>query len=835
MPSKKKSTTGDSHNPKKQEALPIFEHHNVVTQSIIDEMRTSYLDYSMSVITQRALPDVRDGLKPVHRRILYSMRLNGLTSSARFKKSATVVGDVLGSFHPHGDASVYDAMVKLAQNFTTRYPLVLGQGNFGSIDGDGAAAYRYTEAKMSKVAEEILRDLEKDTVNWQPNYDGTKKEPEVLPAAVPNLLLAGTLGIAVGMATNIPPHNLREVASAVEHLIDNPEASTNDLLQFVKGPDFPIGGIAFNQKDIAHAYASGRGGVTVRGEAEIVEDKKGNFSIIITSIPYRVNKADMLVKIADLVRDKKIEGIRDLRDESTTDIRVVVELKSGAQPQTVLNKLYKHTQLEDTFHYNMVALVNGIPQTLSLKAILEEYIKHREEVIRRRTQFDLTKAEEREHILLGLKKALDHIDAIIKLIRASKDVPTAHAALMKEFKFSEIQAQAILDMRLQKLAGLERKKIEDELKEVQALIKELQSILGSKKKMRGIIKSDLIEVAEKFGDDRRTKIVKGGVKNLSVEDLIADEESVLVLTQGGYVKRTNPSEYRTQKRGGVGVVDLNTKEEDVVTMLLTTSMHSDLLFFTDKGKVYQTKMYDIPEGRRATKGKSIMNFLPLTSGEKVTSVLAVRKEEWEGQWSLMMVTKNGIAKKCDATSFKDVRRSGLIAITLKDNDSLISARFVGKGDEVSFVTAQGQSIRFKESDVREMGRSASGVAGMKLGKGDSIVSADVIDKAHAKNSEILVVMENGFGKTTSVTEYKVQKRGGSGIKTAKVTSKTGDVIGAAVVYSEDREEGELVVMSKKGQVIKLPLKDVPSLGRQTQGVKVMKMRAGDSIASIVYF
>ncbi len=834
MPSKKKSNTGDHSSPKKQETLPIFEHQNVVTQSIIDEMRTSYLDYSMSVITQRALPDVRDGLKPVHRRILYSMRLNGLTSGARFKKSATVVGDVLGSFHPHGDASVYDAMVKLAQGFTTRYPLVLGQGNFGSIDGDSAAAYRYTEAKMSKIAEEILRDLEKDTVNWRPNYDGTKKEPEVLPAAVPNLLLAGTLGIAVGMATNIPPHNLREVASAVEHLIDNPEASTNDLLQFVKGPDFPIGGIAFNQKDIAHAYASGRGGVTVRGEAEIVEDKKGNFSIIITSIPYRVNKADMLIKIADLVRDKKIEGIRDLRDESTSDIRVVVELKSGAQPQTVLNKLYKHTQLEDTFHYNMVALVNGIPQTLSLKAILEEYIKHREEVIKRRTQFDLTRAQEREHILLGLKKALDHIDAIIKLIRASKDVPTAHAALMKEFKFSEIQAQAILDMRLQKLAGLERKKIEDELKEVQALIKELQSILGSKKKMRDIIKTDLAEVAEKFGDDRRTKIVKGGVKMLSVEDLIADEESVLVLTQGGYVKRTNPGEYKTQKRGGVGVVDLNTKEEDVVTMLVTTSMHSDLLFFTDKGKVYQTKMYDIPEGRRATKGKSMMNFLPLTSEEKVTSVLAVRKEEWEGDWSLLLITRDGIGKKSDAGSFKDVRRNGLIAITLKDSDALISAKFVGKGDEMSLITAKGQSIRFKESDVRQMGRTAGGVNVMKLGKGDMIVSADVLTKG-TKGAEVLVVMENGYGKTTPADEYKVQNRGGSGIKTAKVTAKTGNVVGAAIVNGDEKADGELVVMSKKGQVIKLPLKDVPSLGRQTQGVKVMKMRAGDSIASIVYF
>jgi DNA gyrase subunit A len=818
----------------KNEAPVTREGNGIVLQNISDEMRTSYLDYAMSVITARALPDVRDGLKPVHRRILYSMRLNGLTSTARFKKSATVVGDVLGSFHPHGDTAVYEAMVKLAQNFTTRYPLVLGQGNFGSVDGDSAAAYRYTEAKMSKMAEELLHDLEKETVNWRPNFDGTKKEPEVLPAAIPNLLLTGTLGIAVGMATNIPPHNLREVSNAIAHLIDNPDASTNDLLGFVKGPDFPLGGVAFNQKDIAHAYANGRGGVVVRGEADITEDKKGDFSIVITSIPYRVNKQDLVMKIADLVRDKKVEGIRGLRDESTSDIRVVVELKSGAQPQTVLNKLYKHTQLEDTFHYNMVALVDGVPQTLSLKAILEEYVKHRAEVVKRRTEYDLRKAEEREHILLGLKKALDHIDAIIKLIRASKDVPTAHAGLMKEFKFSPIQAQAILDMRLQKLAGLERKKVEEELKEVQAFIKELQAILSSKKKMLSIVKSELMEVAEKYGDDRRTKIVKGGVKMLNPEDLIADEESVLVLTQGGYVKRTNPGEYRTQKRGGVGVIDLNTKEEDVVTTLLTTSTHSDLLFFTDKGKVYQSKMYDIPEGKRATKGKSIMNFLALTAEEKVTSVLAVRKEDWEGERSLMMVTRDGVAKKSDAASFKDVRRSGLIGINLHDDDALIAARFVGKSDEVSLITLKGQSIRFKESDVREMGRTAGGVRAVKLGKGDRLVSCDVLRK-DMKDAEILVVMENGYGKTTPAKEYKVQKRSGSGIKTAKITTKTGDVIGAAIVLKEDRAEGELIVMSKKGQVIKLPLKDVPSLGRQTQGVRVMKMRPGDSIASIVYF
>ncbi len=806
----------------------------VVTQDIAEEMRTAYLDYAMSVITARALPDVRDGLKPVHRRILYAMRLNGLTAAARFKKSATVVGDVLGSFHPHGDSAVYDSMVQMAQDFKTRYPLVIGQGNFGSIDGDPPAAYRYTEAKMSRLAEEILRDLEKDTVTWRPNFDDTKKEPEVLPAAVPNLLLAGTLGIAVGMATNIPPHNLREVVAAVTHLIDNPEAGTDDLLNFIQGPDFPTGAIVFNKKDIAHAYATGRGGVVVRGEAEIVEDKKGNFSIVITSIPFRVNKADLQEKIANLVRDKKIEGIREMRDESTTDVRVVIDLKIGAQGQTVLNKLYKHTQLEETFHYNMVALVDGVPQTLSLKVILEEYIKHRVQVIKRRTQYDLNKAEAREHILLGLKKALNHIDVIIELIRAAKDVPTAHAGLMKKFKLSDLQATAILEMRLQKLAGLEQKKIEDELKAVQVLIKSLKAILKSKAKMMAIVKEDLNEVAEKFGDDRRTKVVRGEVKNLSEEDLVADEETVLVLSQGGYVKRTNPNEYKTQKRGGVGVVDLNTKGEDVVANMVTTSAHSDILFFTNQGKVYQLKMYEIPEGKRATKGKSIMNFLPLSAAEKVTSVLPVRRHEWEGTWSLIMVTRMGIAKKSDAGAFKDVRRSGLIAITLRNKDELIAARFVGAGDHVSLISSAGQSIRFKESDVREMGRTAAGVTAMRLQSGDHVVSADILSAAH-KACEVLVITENGYGKTTLAKEYKVQKRGGTGIKTAKVTAKTGRVVSGGIIRTAEREGGELVVMSQKGQVIKLLLKDVPSLGRQTQGVRVMKLRAGDAIATVVYF
>lgn len=805
------------------------ERRGVVARSISDEMRESYLDYAMSVITARALPDVRDGLKPVHRRILYTMHLMGLTSSAKFRKCAAVVGDVMGKFHPHGDSAIYDALAKLAQDFTTRYPLVLGQGNFGSLDGDPPAAMRYTEARMSRLTGDMLRDIEKETVNWRSNYDTTQKEPEVLPSAVPNLLLNGTLGIAVGMATSIPPHNLREVCDATSYLIDHPEAGNDELLQFVQGPDFPVGGVAFNQKDIQHAYGNGRGGVIVRGDTEIVEDKKGNFQIIVSSIPYRVNKAEFIKKIADLVHEKKLEGIRDLRDESAKgDIRISIDLKSGAQPQKVLNYLYKHTQLEEAFHYNMVALVDGVPQTLSLRGMLEAFVSHRKEVVRRRAEFDLRKAEDREHILLGLKKALDHIDVIIKMIRGAQDVPTAHAALMQSFQFSVRQATAILEMRLQKLAGLERKKIEDELVAVQVLIDELKSLLGNPKKIFATIKKELSEISEKYGDERRTKIVKGEVKMISVEDLVPEEESVLVLTAGGYIKRTNPEEYRKQKRGGVGVIDLNTKEEDFVTIFLTASTHSDVLFFTDKGKAYQMKMFEFPEGRRATKGKSIMNFLSLTAAERVTSVLALPKEKKEGL-SMLLVTKHGTAKRVSAETFFDVRRSGLIAINLDGDDELISATFTEKGDTATIVTAFGQSIRFKASDIREMGRSAAGVRAIKLGKGDSVIAAGGMP-SEMKDPCMLVVSEIGYGKRTKLKEYKVQKRGGSGIKTAKVTSKTGKLVAAHVVDSAD---GELVVMSKKGQVIRTDLKEVPTLGRQTQGVRIMRLREGDSIASLI--
>jgi DNA gyrase subunit A len=807
------------------------EMEGVVSCPITTEMRESYLAYAMSVITQRALPDVRDGLKPVHRRILYTMHKMGLASNAKFRKSAAVVGDVLGKYHPHGDIAVYDALVKLAQEFTTRYPLVLGQGNFGSVDGDSAAAMRYTEAKMSKISAEMLRDIEKETVDWRPNYDETRDEPIVLPAAVPNLLLNGTLGIAVGMATNIPPHNLNEVVDACIFLVENPEASQEEIFNFIKAPDFPTGAIIFNQKDIRHAYATGRGGMIVRGEADIVENKKGSFSIVITSLPYRVNKSEFIKRMADLVNQKKLEGVRDLRDESTRDTRVVVELKSGAQPQKVLNYLYRHTALEDTFHLNLVALVDGVPQTLSLKGVLDEFVAYRKIIVRRRCEFDLRKAEAREHILLGLKKALDNIDEIIRIIKTSKDVPLARVALMKKFSFSEIQANAILEMKLQKLAGLERKKIEDELKEIQALISHLKALLKSPKKMADLIKSEFEEIKAKYGDERKTRVVKGPVKNMTQEDLIAEEESVLVITKGGYIKRTNPAEYKLQKRGGVGVIDLNTKEEDFVTIFLTASTHDDLLFFTDKGKAYQIKMFDVPEGKRATKGKSIMNFLPLSADEFVTSVVAMTKELKESDGSLLMVTKGGITKKTKAKDFHDVRISGIIAIKLAPGDKLIQAGFVDKGDMVILATSKGQSIRFKENDVREMGRAASGVRGIKLGSSDYIIGADVSRKGtKEKDLSLLVVSENGYGKQTSLSEYKIQKRSGSGIKCASVTTKTGRLMASRVLTAEVEE---LVVVSKKGQVIRTQIKEIPTMGRSTQGVRIMKLRAGDSIAAII--
>ncbi len=802
----------------------------IVPVDIVTEVKDSYLDYAMSVIVARALPDVRDGLKPVHRRILYAMHQLGLNPTSRFRKSALVVGEVLGKYHPHGDAACYDALARMAQNFSLRYPLIAGQGNFGSVDGDPPAAMRYTEVKMAPIASELLHDIDKKTVTFVPNYDDSRVEPTVLPSAIPNLLLNGTLGIAVGMATKMPPHNLGEIVDALNHLIDNEGATGDDLMRFIKGPDFPTAGVVYNTEDIKHAYASGRGGVVVRGEAEIVEGKTGQSEIIITSIPYQVNKANLIIQIADLVREKKIEGIRDVRDESTTlgDTRVLIELKTGAYPQKILNALYKHTELETSFHYNMLALVDGVPKLLSLKSILEEFISFRQEIVTKRTRFDLDEALARAHILEGLKKALDHIDAVIKTIKRSKDAGAAETNLMKEFTFTERQAKAILEMKLQRLAGLERQKVEDELKEKQKLIAALRTLLGDRRKILGVVKREFADLKDRFGDKRRTKVVSQAVADVSPEDLVPEKENVLVITKGGYVKRTDPGEYRAQRRGGVGVVDVDIKEEDFVNIFFTASTHSDLLFFTDRGKVYQVKMYELPEGKRATRGKSLMNFLPLSSEERVTSVLPVPKGKKGTPLSIMMVTKRGVAKKLALGELSDVRRSGIVAISLGAGDELYAALLVGRGDQVILATRQGQAIRFKESDIREMGRTARGVRGIKLKKkGDEVVGVGVALGAD-QTGAYLVVSEKGFGKRTLLKEYKIQHRGGSGIKTTAVTGKTGALIGATVVLAEATE---LIAISKQGQVIRTSLASIPILGRVTQGVRVMRLRVGDSLAS----
>lgn len=806
-------------------------------REIVDEMKESYLDYAMSVIVARALPDVRDGLKPVHRRILYAMHEMGLTHGAKFKKSANVVGSVLGAYHPHGDTAVYDSLVRMAQDFSLRYPLIEGQGNFGSIDGDSAAAMRYTEARMSSIASEMLRDIEKETVSFIPNYDGSKKEPIVLPAAIPQLLLNGTIGIAVGMATNIPPHNLTEVVDATLYLMAHPKATVEDLTEYVKGPDFPTGGIIFNKKEILQAYATGRGGVINRGEAEIIEIKNGEWQIIISSIPYNVNKADLITKMADLVHEKKLEGIRDIRDESDKEgLRIAIDLKRDSYPQKVLNNLYAKTDLEKAFHFNMVALIDGIqPQTLSLKGILEEFIKHRRVVVERRAKFDLARAEEREHILFGLKKALDHIDAVIKTIRSSDDKEEAHKNLIKKFELSDKQATAILEMRLQTLAGLERQKIEDELKEKQKLIKDLKALLADPKKIDEVVKTELGEARKKYGDERKTKVISGAAKIISAEDLVPEEETILVLTQGGYVKRIKPDEYRVQRRGGKGVIGVTTKEEDVAYEFIAGNTHDDLLFFTNLGKVYQTKMYEIPEGTRQAKGKAIANFLSLSADEKVTSVLPVPKTK-KGQASYVLLsTQKGVTKKVNSKDFEDVRHSGIRAINLQKGDTLRFARVVMQGEEVVLSSKLGQAIRFKEKDIRPMGRTAQGIRGMRLRAKDEIVGMDIIPtglpagRQGTKKLEILSVSQLGYGKKTNITQYRLQRRGGSGVKTCKVTSKTGNLVSVQVVKENQQE---IIAISKKGQVIRAPLSQIPSLSRATQGVRIMKLNSGDSVASV---
>jgi DNA gyrase subunit A len=804
-------------------------------QPIVEEMRRSYLDYAMSVIVSRALPDVRDGLKPVHRRILYAMWNLGLRPSAKFRKSATVVGEVLGKYHPHGDSSVYDAMVRMVQDFAMRYPLVRGQGNFGSMDGDNAAAMRYTEAKLAPITEELLADIDKKTVDFIPNYDGSQQEPTVLPTRLPVLLMNGSMGIAVGMATNIPPHNLRELAGAISHLIDNPEATVEDLMQFVKGPDFPTGGIIYDQSEIARAYTTGKGGIVMRGVAEVEETKQGGFQIIITEIPYQVNKASLVEKIADLVKEKKLEGIKDLRDESDKDgVRVVVELKKDAFPKKILNSLYKQTQLQETFHVNLLALIDGIqPRVLNLKVVLEEYIKHREIVIRRRTEFELEKARDRAHILEGLMIALENIDAVIKIIKASADRESAKLNLMKKFKLSERQAFAIVEMKLGSLANLERLHIENELKEKLALIKELESILKSRTKILSIVKKDIIEVSEKFGDDRRTQLVTHGVKDFNTEDLVPNEEAMVLMTRDGYIKRLAPDTFKVQARGGKGVIGLTTKEEDMVEFMMTTMTHNDILFFTTRGRAFQLKAYEIPVTQRTAKGQAIVNFLQLPGDEKVTSVLPLDKITKSSY--LFFATEKGVVKKVALEEFSKVRRSGLIALKMRDDDALIWAKPTSGKDEIQLITANGQAIRFKETDVRAMGRNASGVMGIRLKKGDTVVGMGVMstEKEQLKKYQVVSVMANGYGKRTPLSLYKVQARGGSGIKTAKVTSKTGALTNAYVMNSETMADRDILIISAKGQVIRLPFKSVNELGRDTQGVRLMRFKEeNDNVACV---
>lgn len=799
----------------------------VIAQPIVKEMEESYLNYAMSVIVMRALPDVRDGLKPVHRRILYAMWSIGLRSSAKYRKSATVVGEVLGKYHPHGDSAVYDSMVRLAQDFSMRYPLVDGQGNFGSMDGDAAAAMRYTEAKLSKISDELLLDIEKETVEFRPNYDGTHSEPTVLPARLPNLLLSGTVGIAVGMATNIPPHNLTEICNGVIHLIDNPEADVTDLMEHVSGPDFPTGGMIYDVEAIKTAYATGKGGVVIRGRAEIEETKAGQFNIIITEIPYQVNKMTLVEKIAFLVKEKKLEGIKDLRDESDrTGVRIVVELKRDGFPKKILNRLYKLTQLQDTIHFNMVALVDGIqPRVLTLKMILEEYIKHRVVVVTRRSEFELRKAEDRAHILEGLVIALEKIDAIIKIIKASKNKDEAKANLIKKFKFSERQAVAILEMKLQQLANLERLQVEEELAEKNKLIKELKKILSSRRNILAVVKEEITVLRDKYGDERKTEVIPQALGQFSQEDLIPKESTIVMMTRDGYIKRLKPDMFKQQNRGGKGIIGLTAKEEDMVNRVISTSTHDDLLFFTSRGRVFQLKAYEIPQASRTAKGQAVVNFLQLAPEEEVNAVMNVN--DIAKYKYLMMVTTNGVIKKTDIQAFSNVRRSGLIAIKLKDNDQLFAVQPTTGKDEVMLVADNGQAVRFKEKVIREMGRSASGVRGIRLKGTSKVVGMDTVENGDATNKQLTVVMSNGYGKRSDLKHYKVQNRGGSGIKTANVTDKTGSITRGFVIDTKTDIDNDVLIMSQKGQVIRLPLKSISVLGRATQGVRVMKFKDPD--------
>lgn len=821
-------SSGESKKAVDIEIIEGLDHsRQVERRSVETVMEDSYLRYSMSVIIDRALPDVRDGLKPVHRRILYTMNESGLRSTARHRKSATVVGDVMGRYHPHGDSSIYDAMVRMAQPWAMRYTLVNGQGNFGSMDGDPPAAYRYTEAKMERLADETLADIDKETVDFRDNYDGTRTEPSVLPAKLPNLLLNGQLGIAVGMATNIPPHNLSELVDAEVALIDNPDASLDDLLEYVKGPDFPTGGIIYGKDAIRTAYATGRGGVVVRGVAEIVEGKKGRHQIVITEIPYALNKESFVLKIAELVNAKKIVGVSDLRDETARgNVRIVIDLKKDAYPKKLLNQLYKLTPLQSTFHFNMMALVDGIqPRVLGLQDVLGEHIKHRQVVVRRRTEFELRKAKERAHILEGLKIALDHIDEIIATIRASETTDEAQDSLQKKFNLSVIQAKAILAMQLRTLTGLQRKAIEDELAELIQLISKLEGILADEKKVLKIIKDELLQIRKQYGDDRRTKVVPTELGKMSDEDLVPDEQVVVTLTANNYIKRSPIAEYKRQGRGGKGRRGMSTREEDVIEHVVNASTHDYLLFFTNKGRVFRIKTYEVPAASLSAKGVAIVNLLQLQPEEVVSSVINVSKQDSNGG-NLLMCTIRGVVKKTPFEQYKNVRQSGLIAINLDEGDELRWIRITDGNNEVVISTQQGQAIRFHEKDSRPMGRVSRGVRGIRLRTGDQVIGMDVV----AEGSSIFVISEQGYGKRTKVAQFTAHKRGGVGIRSAVVNKKTGNLVGVKSLDGSGNQE--VIIISRQGQTIRLGLKDIPSLGRATQGVRIMRLNDGDEVVSL---
>ncbi|MEY2353512.1 MULTISPECIES: DNA gyrase subunit A [Lysinibacillus] len=791
--------------------------------NITEEIETSFLDYAMSVIVSRALPDVRDGLKPVHRRILYGMQELGNTADKAYKKSARIVGDVMGKYHPHGDSSIYDAMVRMAQDFSYRYMLVDGHGNFGSVDGDGAAAMRYTESRMSKIAMEMLRDINKDTIDYTDNYDGSEKEPIVLPSRYPNLLVNGAAGIAVGMATNIPPHQLGETIDAVIALSENPAITTEELMEIIPGPDFPTGGLILGRSGIRRAYETGRGSIIIRAKVEIEQKANGKETILIHELPYQVNKAKLIEKIAELVRDKKIDGITNLRDESDRrGMRVVIEVRKDANANVVLNNLYKQTAMQSSFGINMLSLVNGQPKVLGLKEMLYHYLEHQKVIIRRRTEFDLRKAEDRAHILEGLRIALDHIDEIIAIIRGSRSGEEAKPQLMERFNLSERQAQAILDMRLVRLSGLEREKIEAEYQELQVLIAELKAILADEEKIVDIIRTEILELKERFNDTRRTEITSGGIEMIEDEDLIPVENSVVTLTHNGYIKRLAANTYRSQKRGGRGVQGMGTNEDDFVEHLMNTSTHDTILFFTSKGKVFRAKGYEIPEFGRTAKGLPIVNLLNIEKGEKVTAMIRVASFDEDAYF--IFTTKTGITKRTPVSQFANIRTNGLIAISLREDDDLISVRLTDGEKQVIIGTRDGMLVRFQEEDIRSMGRTAGGVRGIKLRDGDEVVGMEIVEPGQ----EILVVTEKGYGKRTSEEDYRLQSRGGVGLKTIQITDKNGPMVAVKTVDGSE----DLMLITINGMLIRMDVNDISLIGRSTQGVRLIRLGDDELVATV---